>query len=354
MPSSPSSSSRMIHQHPMPSPTGVSDFIEVNRDTLHKNFGESRHRSKTPPPSWVDDSTRTSNSEWELVGDEEDHDIAAAAAAANAARVREEMATIQRRLEWLDEQQPRDRQDYYDQLRQAKKSVREELFDKYEPILRSQGDDSVKYEDQVRETTKIIGYLRGDNARMREELSRLKKKTDKLKSQNAEAEASLATIHQFTEQLHERIAEMEAVQKKLNDNCTIFKGALQQMKADYQKRTSFCELEVAAGNKYEVCLAKVLVAVQRSAGKINQKTAEKLERDIFQITEEGAKEIAKGRQTQLDKLGLKMNAHQQAQIRRLINPDLLIVEHKRLSGDYDDDDLSASDTDSDSEPELEE
>ena len=44
-----------------------------------------------------------------------------------------------------------------------------------------------------------------------------------------------------------------------------------------------------------------------------------------------------------------MNAHQQAQIRRLTNPDLLIVDYKRRSADYssdDDDDDDDEDDDS--------
>lgn len=258
--------------------------------------------------------------------------------ATTAGTLQEELQEIQNRLEWLENQQSLDRQDYYDQLRQAKQEVREELYAKYEPVLSQ--NNSKKYEGQVRETSKIINYLRDDNARIREEIATHKRNIAKVKRSNQEAEAALASAQKSHQELEEHVQEMEAVQAKLEDNSKIFKEALQNMKADLYKRTSFYDMEVATISKYESCLAKVLIGVQSSTEK--SKTSESVEQQVLQMTQEAAEIVTQGRQAQLARVGLQMDSRQTKQTQRLLNPDLLVLDHKRKSADYDSDDDSTT------------
>lgn len=314
----------------MKSPTGVVDFVQVSQGDIDKNFSDSF--------SWVQCPI-----EVDAPPQEGGH---------AKLGIAERMQRIEQRLKWLELQSAKDKQDLYDQLRRAKSKAREEILQRYEPLLKKSKDN---YDGQVLETTKIINYLRDDNAKLREEINGLKRNIAKLTQANKELEAANASALASHNDLQHHVEGLEAVQDKLNNNCRVLKHALKQMKQDYSKRSAFYHMEAKSVSMYEICLAKALTQVHKSS------KGSSMEQDIFQIAEEGAAEVATGRESQLQKYGLTMDQRQLRQTEMLKNPQLLMAAQKRLiarndsdsDSDCDSDDSeSSSDSDDDSSYEL--
>ena len=317
----------------MISPTGVADFVQVSQGEIAKNLNNSF--SWTECPIEVDTPPQRGK-------------------AATNLGIAERMQRIEQRLKWLELQSAKDKQDFYDQLRKAKSKARDEIFQKYEPLLKKSDDH---YDGQVLETTKIINYLRDDNAKLREEINGLKRNIAKLTQANKELEAANASALASHADLEDHVEGLEAVQHKLNKNCRVLKQALSQMKQDYSKRSAFYHMESKTVSMYEICLAKVLTQVQKSP----KSAGSAMQQELYRIAEEGAIEVETGRETQLQKYGRTMDQRQLRQTEMLKNPELLIAAQKRLvarNGDSDsdsdshsEDDSSSSDSDDDSDDE---
>jgi hypothetical protein len=282
----------------------------LSRDEIYKNF--------VVDPSWEDFCLPTEPDDVETTPS-----------------VQEQIAQIQNRLEWLEEQRVVDRQEYNARLCKAKRTVRQELFDWYEPILLQ--IDNSKYEGHLVETSKVIAYLRGDNARLRAQITQLAAKVEQLKKeQKPQLEANLNETWARHEELEDRAHTLEKDQSTLKDDCKIFKVACKNMRAQSQMLTSFSNHVVSTNARYELCLGKILNRVQTSARKLNRinnktKTLERtkaLERDILQITKEGVQKVADGREAHLAMVELVMEDDQERQTPMLKNLDLLFMELK--------------------------
>jgi exonuclease VII small subunit len=263
-------------------------------------------------------------------------------------KIKDQIRQAQKRLAWLQDQRVvKDKEDYQDQLREAKSQAREQLFHKYKPLLNANSSMNAEYEGQVLETTKVIAYLREDNARLREELKGLQRGIALLKQKNRELEAANASVRASYQDLLDHVEGLTAVQDKLQGNVRVFKQALAKMKQDYTKRTSFYQMETKTIFKYEACLAKVLAQVQSNT----HPTSPTLLIELFDMTGEGGAVAAEGRSKAMAKAGLSMDAKQLYQTQKLLDPALFIAEQRKkdLGDDYDSDSDSSSDSDTDYE-----
>lgn len=320
----------------MKSPTGVVDFLQVDRQSVEKDLGSSFSWAECPievaPPS-------PQKGRWSQSGSIAESDSLRSSSIAN------ELEQVKRRLEWLQEQHSKDKEDYQEQLRQAKSQAREEIFQKYAPALQKASSAKLKYDGQVFETTKIVQYLRDDNARLREEIQSLSKAIAKQKAVNKELEAANKSALESYHDLENHVEGLTKVQEKLTENCKIFKQALASMKADYAQRTTYYNIEVKTASKYEKCLAKVLDEVKRKAAGGNDHL-KRMATDVFETTEAAVVEVADSWAEFLSKSGINVSESKRKQI-------LMKALGKKQSNDDSDSDSdsdsSESDSDSDSE-----
>lgn len=331
----------------MKSPTGVADFVQVDphslddKDVLNNSFSWVE---RSPTPSKKKRTTKPKTKTTTGISKQQSSDGGGTSTSTASTGIQDQIRQAQKRLAWLEDRRIKDKEDYQDQLREAKSKAREQLFGKYGPQLDQ--DNHSKYDSQVLETTKIINYLREDNARLRDEMKSLKKSMALLKQKNQELEAANESAKASYQELLDHVEGLQAVQEKLQTNVKVFQQATKQMKADYIKRNAYATMEAKTVARYESGLAKVLVQVQSANAPV-------LLAELYDMVTECGATVAQGREQSLHKAGMSMDAKQRLQTQKLLDPDLLVAEQRRkdAGGDYDsdddDDDSSCSSKDED-------
>jgi chromosome segregation ATPase len=308
------------------SPNGVVDFLQVEQQSIEKDLNSSFIWTECPIPASPSKKTKKKKTT-----------AAAATAATTKKLIKDQISQARKRLAWLKEQGLKDKEDYEDQLKDAKSEMRKQIFRKFGPLL-NQNNNSEEHEGQVLETTKVIGYLREDNARLREDMKGLQRSIAMLTQKNKELEAANASVKSSYQDLLDHVEGLTAVQGKIQSNVKVFKEALVKMKQEYSKRTSFCNMETKTVGKYESGLAKVLAQVRTANNPV-------LLAELFDIVGEGGAVARQGRETHLAKVGLTMDVKQLFQTQKLLDPELLIAEQRKKDA-RDDPDASSSDDDS--------
>jgi hypothetical protein len=204
---------------------------------------------------------------------------------------------IKERLHWLQEQSIQDKQDYKEQLREAKLHCREQLQKQYSPFLQDSADSQAN-ERLVFDQTKIIQYLREANTKLRQEIKIYKRQIAQMMYDNEMLEKANKKAQEAIDEMDLHVQGLDAVNQQLNNNCEIFKSYLKQMKDEYMTRQAYFRSEVIEGMAYEVCLAKILSQVK---GRSKDET---LCHSVVAIAEDGAEEAAQGRESRLQKAGL--------------------------------------------------
>eukprot|EP00934_Nitzschia_sp_Nitz4_P002851 Nitzschia sp. Nitz4//scaffold184_size43902//35072//35995//NITZ4_007288-RA/size43902-processed-gene-0.17-mRNA-1//-1//CDS//3329539669//2841//frame0 len=305
----------------MESPTGVADFLQVDSKSLDKDLNCSF--------SWVECPIQVQPLVQNKYSDKESE---------NSSSVASLLAKAQRRLDWLEEQREKDRQDYYLQLNRAKAELRRDLIQKYAPRMKHASSASKKYDNQVNETTKIIQYLRVDNARLRDEIQFFRKAIVKQRTINEELEAANESARRTHEELEKHVKGLEAVQDKLTVNSKVFKEALIKMKSDYAQRTLFYNTEAKTTAKYENCIAKVVNHIRT---KQNREMA--LLENVQTMGEAAVVHVSNDYAQRLQKDGVNITDFTRKQ------PLLKALHPEMNQGDDDSDSDSCSDTESESD-----
>ena len=313
----------------MQSPTGVADFLQVDSNKMQKDLDTSF--SWTECPIAVDPSVPKSCLSW-------------------GRGPNKRMAQMEQRLQWLQDQRAKDKQDYQHQLAQAQEQARQDFLQRHGQDLNVHHRN---YDVQVSETSKIINYLKQDNARIRDEIKGLKRNMQRLHQQNKELEQANASVQNSYQDLEHHMEGLQTVNFKLTENSKVFKDTLAKMKGDLKKRIQYHQMEDKTVTKYEACLAKVLAQVQQYVASPASKTTAALEQQVHTMTADSAEEIGNGRQAYLTKVGLSMEEKQRRQLDRLQHPDLLVAWHKTAQrrGAQDGSDTDDSDTDDSDEEE---
>jgi hypothetical protein len=281
------------------SPNGVADFVRFDEETIKKDLNNSFSWAECPQPEQPKDDSCESR-----------------------------MLQVRARLKWVEEQSLKDKQDYHEQLRQAKFACREQLRKKYIPLLQQNKNNNE--DGAVVETSKIIQYLRDDNSRLRQEMEQYGRLIRQLQLSNEQLEQANAAAQASYDELESHVYGLIAIQAKLNDNCKVFKKHIKSMKEDYVKRSSFHQSELKAGGIYEVCLAKVLANV-----KSRSREGDLIE-SVYKTAEEGVLQAAEGREEQLLKVGLALEKRPQSNPFSILEPQPDSSDFESDSSDSDD------------------
>jgi hypothetical protein len=151
---------------------------------------------------------------------------------------------------------------YQQRLKTAKMECKEQLEALYRPMITSHMKDGKEQQQRQMETTKMIEYLRAENAKIRSDIDYYAREIKKVMLSNDQLESANKKAADSYKELNDHVDQMTAVNHKLNENVSIFKQHLKTMKADYLKRTRFHMCEVKTSNSYQTCLNKIVSSVQ--------------------------------------------------------------------------------------------
>jgi chromosome segregation ATPase len=250
---------------------------------------------------------------------------------------------VQTRLNEVNEQRGKDIQQYKEQLRKAKLECKKEFEAIYKPLISNHLHDTQNQQDKKTESSKIIQYLREDNAKIRKEMEYYAKEIKKMKLSNDQLESANATARQSYDELEDHVETMKAVNDKLTSNATIFKAALKKMKRDYVTRTRFHQCEVNSTGYYETCLSKIVKDVKdRSRDPI-------FIEGIYTIVEEGFVQARDGQEKATPNMAGVADLPMSKKVKsdKKVTWSFMVDEEgsgKDPSGFYDDSDSESSDS----------
>ena len=320
------------------SPTGVADVFQVQQDSRQLAAAAKEKLLLQNSISWAEDSSTTSTSlshSSPILGGGRSRK-----AQATKKEFKKGVKAIAARLKWLEEQRIKDKEEYEQKLTKAKTKIRKSLEVQYGKSLKEiQANNKSK---DVMETQKVIQSLKDDNTKLREEIKVHKRECHKMYKQNQSLEEANFKALQAIEGLKEHIAEQEAIQVKLEENCSIFKKALKDMKLEMKKRDRHYKTELKSAQLLEIGICKIMNHVQDSP------SSHSYLEESYEIIANGDEQVTESRTKALAKVGIVEKETSSSSSNRLLN---------RIMHDNDNDtdsiELSSSSS-SDSDAELEE
>jgi hypothetical protein len=173
--------------------------------------------------------------------------------------------------------------------RQAKSVYKEMLQKQYDIVKRGRSISKPTVKDYlVDESSKILQYLKDQNAIQREEMKLLKRgEMKELKVHNQNLQEAIQMAAESQERMECHIEGLQASNSKLTDNIEVFKGCTATMKQEYQQRHAYYQCEVNTSCTYKQVIGKIVARVQeRRADQLVQemiveRRADQLVQDIF-------------------------------------------------------------------------
>jgi prefoldin subunit 5 len=209
--------------------------------------------------------------------------------------LQKEFQQVKERLEWVKNQSEKDKEELYERFIQEKARVRKEMRAKFEPFLTVDKTIDIR----VRETAKIIQYLRDDNARIRDEIQYLQRMIADMKRRNEALEATNANVAETYASLSEYVKEMEATNVKVIKNTNIYKDHLKTMKDKFQLRDDYFEAEANTADIYEDTIAKIISHVGTHC------RDPKLIQNVIDCSDEAVNLAHAGKKSELKKVSVK-------------------------------------------------
>lgn len=262
------------------SPTGVSQIVRFDESVSKIEWNDSFSTT-----SWTEETTVLRSAVGEETSKEPD--------------LRSRLELIQDRLQRLEERKQEDVQENKLRLRQAKFVCKEILETQY-PVLRGQNKPTVK-DVLVKDCSKIIRYLREQNATLRPQINFFKKGMKELKVSNQDLQEANRLASEALEGMEDHVEGQEAVNAKLTENIELFSGHLPTMKNECSRRQAHYQREVNAVRAYEQAICKIIARVKERR---KDQLVEKLIEDILQ----GHTEASEARITNLANAGMSFVA----------------------------------------------
>lgn len=249
----------------------------------------------------------------------------------------------QKKLNEVNEQRENDAQEQKERLRKAKLEYKKELEAIYKPLISTHVQDVQNQEQKKTEGSKIIQYLREDNAKIRKEIEYYAKEIKKIKLSNDQLESANETARHSLEELEDHVETMQAVNKKLTSNAAIFKEALKKMKRDYVTRTRFHQCEMNSTGYYESCLSQIVKNVK------DRSRDPKFIEVIYSIVEEGFADARNGQEKNPPNVAAveELPLSKRVKSNKKVSWSLMVDEKDTLkepAGFYDDDESESSDS----------
>lgn len=205
-----------------------------------------------------------------------------------------ELQQVRDRLEWVKNQSEKDKEELYEGFIQEKARVRKEMREKFEPLMKPT-DKNIDI--RVRETAKIIQFLRDDNARIRDEIKYHHRMIADMKSRNAALEETNAKVAETYASLNAYVNTMEETNVRLVKNTNIYKNHLKVMKDKMKVRNDYFEAEANSSDLYEEAVAKIITHVGTHC------RDPKLIQIVIDSSDEAVKIAHSGKKSELKKVG---------------------------------------------------
>jgi chromosome segregation ATPase len=247
--------------------------------------------------------------------------------------LQKEFQDVKERIKWVKNQSGKDKEELYEQFIEEKARARKEIRAKFEPLLTPDKNIDIR----VRETAKIIQYLRDDNARIRDEIQILQRMSADMKRRNDALEATNANVAETCNSLHDYVKEMEATHVKLVTNTNMFKDHLKTLKDKLQLRDDYFEAEANIADVYENNITMIISHVGKQCRDPN------LIQNVIDCSEEAVQLAHAGKKSELGKVGLKDVP--MTRRRRTFKKRQLFDIDPTTESDSDSDDDSDSDSD---------
>lgn len=240
-----------------------------------------------------------------------------------------EMAQVQRKLDWHQEQVHKDKENYRKELQRAKQKLKDEWMAKNGfPEFSRRSYQANK--DGAGKASHTIALLHRDNARLREEMRYLAKEIRKEKRYQEDLERAHTTAQEMCQALQGHVEGLQASQDQLQSYCTILRQKMSTLKDKAFDQRAYLEMEASCVSKYETSLQKILSKMEEK-----EEEAVVLE-SILPLVETSAQEVISARQEALEAAGLFLPDSSTQRIHQVLNKDRLVQRIQALEEEEDD------------------
>jgi hypothetical protein len=237
--------------------------------------------------SWTTETTVLKSAVLLLVGEEKSKER----------EVGSRLEQVQDRLRRLQRQSQEDVQEYKLRLREAKSECKEMLQKQYRVKRGRRSKPTVK-ELLVEESSKIIHYLREQNANLRQHMIFVKREMNELKVNNQHLEDANRLAAEAHEELETHIEGLQATNVILTDNIKIFKGHMATMKQECKMRHAYYQSEANTSRAYDQAVCKIIARAQE------RRAGDQLVENLIDHVLQGHTEACEARITTLSNAGI--------------------------------------------------